>query len=198
MSTTLKIAGGIVLGFVVLIVGCSALIAGGGSETINEPTTDQEAEQEAAPDGPAAEQETATVGDTLTLEGFEGLSMDVTLESVDRGIAGGEFDQAPEGTEYVGVKLKLENVSDKTYNDSPSNGATLVTQDDEQVTSTILMEGECTGGDSARIAPGDTRSLCIPYEVPADAELRLFQFALDSGFSEQGGEWKLNEGSSGG
>ncbi len=193
MSTTLKIAGGIVLGFLVLLVGCGLLIdSGTAPETVNEPTEDQGAEQEAEPDDePPAEQQTAAVGDTLTLEGFEGLRMDVTLESIDEGIAGGEFDQAPEGTEYIGVNLRLENVSEQTYNDSPSNGATLITDSDEQIMSTILLGGEC-GGDSARIAPGDTRSVCIPYEAPTDTELRLFQFALDSGFSEQGGEWQLD------
>lgn len=178
--------------FAVAVMGQDDACA--GTETVNEPSPQEEPEdgQEGGDeeDEPA---ETAAVGDTLTLQGFEGLEMDVTLDEVEEGITGGEFDQ-PEG-ELVAVRLTLENTSDATYNDSPSNGATLVTDDDQQASSALLIEGDCTLDASVRIAPGDTRSVCIPFDVPQGASPRLFQFALDSGFAEQGGEWRLGESS---
>lgn len=200
MSQVLKITLGVVLGGIVLIVGCGALLSAGvpAPETVTDPIVEGAGgdgeELEQAPQEP----ETATVGDALQLEGFEGLRMAITLENVEKGISGGEFDQPPAGTEFVGVNLQLENVGQTTYNDSPSNGATLVDSDDQQYTSTLLTGGQCTGSEQARVAPGDTRSVCIPFEVPQDANLRLFQFALDSGFSEQGGEWRLGRERSGG
>lgn len=187
MSTTLKIAGGIVLGFLVLFIGCAALITA-GEETVDEPTVNEptqegggEGEQEGEP------AQAAAVGDTLTLEGFEGLTLDVTLEEIDEDLELGEFDEG----DYVGVRLAMENTGDTAYDDSPSNGATLVTSDDQQITSTILSGGDCSGSESVRIAAGDTRDVCIPFEAASGTSLRLFQFALDSGFADQTGEWEL-------
>jgi len=193
MSQVLKITLGVVLGGLVLIVGCSALLVA-GDETVDDPTVNEPSGSEPSepsepepdePDGP----QTASVGDTLTLEGFEGLTMDVTLTELDRGL---EVDQDFDTGSYVGVRLTLTNTGEVAYDDSPSNGAALVTQDDQQLSSTILFEdADCSGAEAARIAPGDTRKVCVVFEREEGQELRLFQFALDSGFAEQTGEWTL-------
>lgn len=188
MSTTLKIAGGIVLGFLVLFIGCAALITA-GEETVDDPTVNepaQEGDEEAKEDDSA---QAAAVGDTLALEGFEGLTIEVTLSEIDRRLeVNEEFDMGS----YVGVRLTLTNTGDVAYDDSPSNGATLVTEDNQQLSSTILFEdADCSGAESARIAPGDTREVCAVFEREEGQGLRLFQFALDSGFAEQTGEWEL-------
>ncbi len=193
MSQVLKITLGVVLGGLLLIVGCSALLVAGDETvddpTVNEPTGSEPSEPE--PDEPEepAEPQTASVGDTLTLEGFEGLTMDVTLTELDRDL---EVDQDFDTGSYVGVRLTLTNTGEVAYDDSPSNGAALVTKDDQQLSSTILFEdADCSGADAARIAPGDTRKVCVVFEREEGQELRLFQFALDSGFAEQTGEWTL-------
>lgn len=194
MSQVLKITLGVVLGGLVLIVGCSALFVA-GDETVDDPTVNEpsgsEPEEPDAPEEPAdtGEPQTASVGDTLTLEGFEGLTMDVTLTELDRRL---EVEQEFDTGSYVGVRLTLTNTGEVAYDDSPTNGATLVTEDDQQLSSTILFEdADCSGADAARIAPGDTRKVCVVFEREEGQELRLFQFALDSGFAEQTGEWTL-------
>jgi hypothetical protein len=190
MSTTLKIAGGIVLGFLVLFIGCAALITA-GEETVDDPTVNEPAQEgdEEGEEGQEGEPSQAAVGDTLTLEGFDGLTMAVTLSELDRRLeVNEEFDMGS----YVGVRLTLTNTGEVAYDDSPSNGATLVTEDDQQLSSTILFEdADCSGAESARIAPGDTREVCVVFEREEGQGLRLFQFALDSGFAEQTGEWEL-------
>ncbi len=197
MSQVLKITLGVVLGGLLLIVGCSALFVA-GDETVDDPTVNEPNEpsgdsepseaSEPEPDEPDGPQ-TASVGDTLTLEGFEGLTIDVTLTEIDRRL---EVDQDFDTGSYVGVRLTLTNTGETAYDDSPSNGAALVTTDDEQLTSTILFEdADCSGADAARIAPGDTRKVCVVFEREEGQELRLFQFALDSGFADQTGEWTL-------
>lgn len=188
MGQVLKITLGVVLGGLVLIVGCAALITA-GEDTVDEPTVNEPSGSGDDEEGQGGEAQRAAIGDTLTLEGFEGLTMDVTLTEIDRRL---EVDEEFDMGSYVGVRLTLTNTGDAAYDDSPSNGATLVTEDDQQLSSTILFEdADCSGAESARIAPGDTREVCVVFEREEGQGLRLFQFALDSGFAEQTGEWEL-------
>jgi hypothetical protein len=192
-SQVLKITLGVVLGGLVLIIGCSALFVAGeetvDDPTVNEPTGDNDKADDEGQGGNEDRPQTASVGDTLTLKGFEGLTMDVTLTEIDRRL---EVEQEFDTGNYVGVRLTLTNTGEVAYDDSPSNGATLVTKDDQQLSSTILFgDADCSGAEAARIAPGDTRKVCVVFEREEGQELRLFQFALDSGFAEQTGEWTL-------
>ena len=89
--------------------------------------------------------------------------------------------------------MRIRNVGDNSYADSPSNGATLILGDDSQAQGTILLDGPCAGGfaSDAKITPGSQQQGCIPFEAPAGAEVKTFQFTLDSGFGPQSGEWRL-------
>jgi len=187
-STVVKIALGICLGGFLLMVGCAALIVAGsevgdGTET----TSDEE----------GSRQRPAKIGDTLTLSSNEaGLKMKVKVLSVANPLDTGEFDTPTNpSNRFVGVTVALTNIGDVTYDDAPSNGATVITSGDEQGTSTIVSEGPCaTGLDSAvKISPGSRRQGCIPFEVPK-GRLKTFQFSLDSGFGPESGEWSLRGG----
>ena len=136
----------------------------------------------------------AHVGDSITLRGGEdGEKIKVKVNKVIDPLTGGEFDQPSAGKRYVGIEITLKNVGKTTYSDSPSNGAHLIGTNDRQFDSTILSGGPC--GDefsaSAKIAPGDRRVGCIPFEVGKQAKLKKFQFALSSGFGPDNGEWIL-------
>lgn len=135
----------------------------------------------------------ANVGDSLTLEGASDERMQVTVQKVLDPAPAGEFDEPSKGMRYVGVQVALKNVGDAQYDDSPSNGAVLLTANDEQAQSAIVIEGPCAGsfGSSAKIAPGARQQGCIPFEVPNGAKLKTFQFTLSSGFGPQAGEWRL-------
>ncbi|WP_156325392.1 hypothetical protein [Nonomuraea sp. SBT364] len=41
------------------------------------------------------------------------------------------------------------------------------------------------------LAAGDQRRGTLVFEVPKNAKIERFQFALESGFAEQKGEWRL-------
>lgn len=127
MGQVLKITVGVVLGGLVLIVGCAALITA-GEDTVDEPTVNEPSGSGDDEEGQGGEAQRAAIGDTLTLEGFEGLTMDVTLTEIDRRL---EVDEEFDMGSYVGVRLTLTNTGDAAYDDSPSNGATLVTEDDQ-------------------------------------------------------------------
>ena len=133
----------------------------------------------------------ARVGQAVTLEGTD-TKMRVTPVSV-KSVSGGEIDTATSGKRYVGVQLRLKNVGQKTYQDSPSNGAKLITRSGEQADPTILTGGFCSGSftSDTNIASGASRQGCIPFEVPKGQKLATFQFGLDSGFGPQTGEWRI-------
>ena len=105
----------------------------------------------------------------------------------------GEFDTPSTGKRFVGVQMTVRNVGSAPYDDSLGNGSTLITKGDGQADSTIVSEGPCDSSFSSdvKIAPGDTRSGCIPFEVPSGARLRGFQFTPDSGFAGETGEWRV-------
>lgn len=148
------------------------------------------AEPEAAGETTPAQPQIAGVGDALTLKGYD-VTMRVVVLDVTDPLAGGEYDE-PDGR-FVGVKVKLTNVGDTAYSDSPSNGATLITRGDEQADPTLLTGGDCSGSfsSSAKIAPGASRVGCIPFEVAAGKRIKTFQFTLNSGFGDETGEWRV-------
>lgn len=137
----------------------------------------------------------ASFGDALTLQGFSGrLQMQVIPTRLLDPLEVGQLDKPlNKNARFVGVEVEMENVGEKTYSDSPQNGATVVTADSQQGDPTIVLEGPCSGGFSsnATIAPGDTLKGCIPFEVPGDAPVEKFQLSLESGFGPESGEWTV-------
>src|SRR5215208_6544966 len=132
------------------------------------------------------------IGDSITVKGTD-TRMKVKLVKVDRTLTAGEFDEPQKGRKFVGVYIRLTNVGDKTYDDSPSNGAHLITSKDEQAQSTIVSSGDCGSSfaSDATISPGSSQQGCIPFEIKKKAKPKVFQFGLDSGFGPETGEWSL-------
>jgi Domain of unknown function (DUF4352) len=97
--------------------------------------------------------------------------------------------QPDRGKKYVAVKLRITNLARRTYRDSPSNGATIITTAHAGYDSSIFDAVE-PGLGSPRIAPRDSRVGWLSFEIPRRAVPWKFQFALDSGFSA-GAEWRL-------
>ncbi len=155
------------------------------TETVDEP-------DKAGQSGGKERRPKAQLGDSLTLEGTD-TKMQVTVLKVLDSIPSNQLDKPSSGNRYVGIQVRIKNVGDTTYSDSPSNGATLILGNDSQAQGTILLEGACAAGfaSDAKIAPGSQQQGCIPFEAPAGAKLKTFQFTLDSGFGPQSGEWRL-------
>ena len=112
------------------------------------------------------------------------------MKIVDPAKSGNEFFQPEQGFRYVGIRLRLENISEVVYNDSPSNGAVVVDTDDQGFDASFFDAVEPSLG-SLKIAPGDRRAGFITFEVPKNAKLRTLQFTLHSGFGPEAGEWSL-------
>lgn len=134
----------------------------------------------------------AQLGDAITLEGQDSRMRVTAIDVLDPAPVG-EFDQPQGNGRFVGVQMRLQNVGDTPYQDSPLNGATLILADDSRAMSTIVTGGPCASGfeSDVRISPGSRQQGCIAFEVPGGARVKTFQFGLDSGFGPETGEWRL-------
>ncbi|MFG1709375.1 DUF4352 domain-containing protein [Nonomuraea sp. M3C6] len=151
----------------------------------------------AAPEQTAAQpqqQAAAKIGDTITLQGRDpGLKVAVTVNQViPQATPASSLLKPQTGKRYVAVQLTLTNQGQAPYSDAPDNGALLIDGEGQQHRPGIaaVSEGESFGG-SATINTGDSRKGMIVFEVPETATLAKLQFALDSGFADQKGEWAL-------
>jgi Domain of unknown function (DUF4352) len=183
----------------ILLLACAAMATGSCSTT--ETKTKPEKRQSAAGSGEGqAKRNVARVGDTLTLEGQEdGEKMEVTVVKVIDPVPAGEFDEPESGNRFLGVQIRLRNVGDATYDDSPANGAELIMSNDTQAKEGLVSSGDCDSdfGSSAKIAPGATQVGCLPFEAKQATKPKTFQFTLASGFGPQAGEWRLPGGQGG-
>jgi Domain of unknown function (DUF4352) len=133
----------------------------------------------------------AAAGATLVLDGVrDDERVEVTvLRILDPAHASG-FLGASKGKRLVGVELRLHNVGQSTYEDAPSNGARLVTEDGVEVDASLFDEVHPALG-SVGVAPGDTATGFVTFEVPKHRRATEFRFALDSGFGGPPGVWAI-------
>jgi hypothetical protein len=97
------------------------------------------------------------------------------------------------GYRYVGVQVRLGNVGQSVYDDSPENGAILVDDRGEQHYADLaeLTDGDGFGG-HVTLQPEETREGFIVFQLPQNVRPATFQFALDSGFAQNMAQWTLS------
>ncbi|MFJ2829048.1 DUF4352 domain-containing protein [Streptomyces sp. NPDC087263] len=155
------------------------------------PATEQPISTESPTPSPAS---SAAVGDTLDLTGNgDGEQLAVTVvKVVDPAGAKNEFSTPEAGTRFVAVQFRLKNTGTAVYDDSPSNGAKVVDTQGQQFDATIedTTAGPSFPG-SVTVASGDTGLGFITFEVPTASKIAKVQFALNSGFSGNTGQWNV-------
>lgn len=136
-------------------------------------------------------QANAEIGDTLTLHGIDStVAVEVTVLEVVDPAKVGRFDQPKRDKYFLGVKVRLTNVGEDLYSDSPAAGATPVDAADQQYEASIFGEVKPPIG-SVDITPGDSRIGSIAFEVPDGTNPRTFQLRLEF-FGPEIGQWELS------
>lgn len=137
----------------------------------------------------------AKVGDTIALKSSleKSNTADVTvLKVVDPAKSSNEYLQPEEGKRYVSVQFQIKPTGSAAYGEAPWSGAKVV---DTQGQSFGPSLAETTAGPAfptpTNIAPGDTGKGFVTFEIPKDVKLDKIQFALDNGFANQVGQWKI-------
>ncbi|WP_432137637.1 DUF4352 domain-containing protein [Streptomyces sp. bgisy154] len=182
-----------------LAIAAFSLAACNDGATVNDkpkakaPATTESSEPATAAD-PSPAPDVAKVGDTIALTGMEGGKLDVTaVKFVDPAKPGDDFTEPGSGKRFVGVQFQLVNTGTTAYSDSPINGAQIA---DEQGQQFQPIFADISAGPSmaseVRLKPGAKALGWITFEVPQDVKLSTVQFAMDSGFADQTGEWKLH------
>jgi hypothetical protein len=136
-----------------------------------------------------------TLGDKLTLTGLDNAKVEVTAKKTQRlppkSISGIVLHLA-----LFGVFIAVKNVADTPYVDSMGSALTLVDESGGTYQSNTTygnIPGQL-GVAEVRIAPGDTRSGWVYFEVPQKRHPRLLQYTADSYNTDnttQVGEWSL-------
>jgi len=100
------------------------------------------------------------------------------------------------GYRYVGVQIRLGNVGQSVYDDSPENGAILVDDRGEQHYADLaeVTDGDGFGG-HVTLQAEETRAGFIVFQLPQNVRAATFQFALDSGFAQNMAQWTLSSSS---
>jgi len=152
-------------------------------------------EKKADEDTNAAEKKTdAKVGDTLTLKGMEdGEQLDVTLKKwLDPAKGADEFNVPQDGKKWVAGQFELVNTGSKVYSDAPSNGAKVADSQGQRFDSWF---GEVAAGPAmssdVSLPKGEKALGWIVFEVPKDSKIVSVQFGMNSGFSDQTGQWSV-------
>ncbi|MEV7523573.1 DUF4352 domain-containing protein [Streptomyces sp. NPDC091371] len=146
----------------------------------------------------AAPSQAVPLGTTVTLTGVKsGEQVDVTaLKVVDPAASAVEFFTPDPGNRYVSVQFRLKNTGTVAYKDSPVNGATLVDTAGQQFDADVVAK--TTAGPrlpvSLTITPGNTALGYLTFQLPDGSEPAIVQFSLNSGFSDDVGEWKTDGG----
>ncbi|MFI9329700.1 DUF4352 domain-containing protein [Kitasatospora sp. NPDC052868] len=136
----------------------------------------------------------AKVGDTIALKGMDkGLTADITtVKVVDPAESANEYLKPEAGKRYVAVQFQIKATGTQAYSEMPWSSAKVVdTQGQSYGPSLADTKAGPTFQTPTNIAAGETGKGFVTFEIPTDAKLDKVQFALDNGFSNQVGQWKI-------
>jgi hypothetical protein len=135
------------------------------------------------------------VGDTLTLEGA-GLNTNHTKSKIRVTLQGmkGPFQgfKVASNRQIIGVTLKVKNVGKLKYSDPLPSGQLTGASGESGKQTSLIPFGTANPCDnpSLKLKSGQSKTVCIAFEVPKKDKPRTFEFATDSGFGDTG-LWKL-------
>jgi hypothetical protein len=123
----------------------------------------------------------------------DGEQLDVTLKKwLPTAEGASEFDTPQDGKRWAAAQFELVNTGSKVYADSPQNGAKAADSQGQRFDSWF---GEIKAGpgmsSDVSLPKGEKALGWIVFEVPKDSKIVSVQFAMNSGFSDQTGQWTV-------
>jgi hypothetical protein len=138
-------------------------------------------------------------GDTLTLIGQYSTAADGSpkrREKIKVTLLGkrGPFSgfNLAKGHKLIGFDVRISNVGEIRFSD-PLPGGTLILVGGENGKPTSLIPGSGTNpcpNPSLKLKPGQSKKVCMAFDVPASAKPQTLQYAVDSGYGDTA-LWRL-------
>lgn len=181
-----------------LVIGVLAFSGCGSPGASSSQVSNQQSEAQGEPpeEDPTSESSEAAVaalGDTISFGSNQRTTLEVTVDDVVVPLRTDDALETPEpGNQFVGVQITMTAV-EESYNGMPSVGASLVDSSGAAHESEVLVTGECADvAQETRISPGDSRRVCIPFQIPEDTDPDKFQLSLNPS-SDAFAEWTLSK-----
>ncbi|HWG55241.1 MAG TPA: DUF4352 domain-containing protein [Gaiellaceae bacterium] len=111
------------------------------------------------------------------------------LEVLDPAPATDEFSPQRDNR-FVAVQVALTNLGTTAYTDTPTSGASIVDADGRPHPAAVLHAAE-PSLERVTIAPGETASGFVTFELPLGARAVELHIRLNSGFGPEVGVWRL-------
>lgn len=128
------------------------------------------------------------VGDTINID-----TLAVTLTKViDPATGADQFTTPDAGNKFVAAEFSIKNTGTQTYHDDANNNVTVIDSSTQAHTSDVNSVSDCTNFNLGEytLAPGDTESGCVVFQIPQNASVSKAQF-LDNEGNGNGGEWTI-------
>jgi len=141
---------------------------------------------------PSAAVKPAGLGDSITVAGFNGEKLTVTLVKVFPDAKGAdEFTSPDAGKHFYAAQLRIANAGSAAYSDSPDNSTVMKDASGQQFQADLsnVTAGQSFG--SVNIAPGDSVLGVVVFQVPTGDKLVKLQFTPDSGMGDHTAQWNL-------
>jgi hypothetical protein len=180
---------------VVLVVGAIASIGSGSTKTVNNTPAPGSAGNAAAGSSgtTAVPASVAHVGAALNLKDQKGNAETVTLVKVVNPATGkDEFNTPTAGNKFVGVQLSIKNASAAAISPNILAEVTLIDSANQSYNPDFSSLSNCQEFATAlSIAPGDTATGCVAFQVPTAATPAKVQYTPSSGFADGTGQWLI-------
>ncbi|WP_330333963.1 DUF4352 domain-containing protein [Streptomyces sp. NBC_00536] len=134
-------------------------------------------------------------GQTIELRGNRpGELLDVTLLAVtDPATPRAAYPQQDPAGRLVAVEFRLANTGTARYADTPRSGSYLLDLGGARHSSVAAATTAGDGfPDGHTLAPGDSATGWVTFELPKQARLAAVQFALNDGSADDIGQWNLS------
>ena len=183
-------------GIVVLIIIISVAVNSASKTTVNTTptastsTTTSSKTSSSSSKSSSTASTTAHVGATVDVGGSKGLA--VTLNQViDPASGADQYTTADAGNRFVAVDVKIVNNGTAAFSDDANSDVTLIGTDNQSYTADFDDVSECTNFNSGQytLAPGESTTGCVVFQVPDAVNTAKVQFQTQSGLSQSTGEW---------
>ena len=177
-------------GIVVLIIIISVAVNSASKPTVTTTATTASTSKTSSSSKASSTAATAHVGATVDVGGSKGLA--VTLNQViDPASGADQYTTADAGNRFVAVDVKIVNNGTAAFSDDANSDVTLIGTDNQSYTADFDSVSECTNFNSGQytLAPGESSTGCVVFQVPDGVNTAKVQFQTQSGLSQSTGEW---------